>query len=412
MNEAPDFISIATPLVERGFRVTPVHPLTKCGVMKNWNNKQITTPKEVLAFAKYYHSHNVAVVGKRAVYDRDGKFIPRHCFFDDDSGIAARIEEECGQKIPQTYRVQSRPDTNPKKQHFYFWQTPYSFKRFAIFADGDPYKSKNVNRRDLSRFETSRTGLLIHPTMYDLKGIGESSFVVAAGSLRESGERYKCVDESPEVDLPDWLCDWFVQDIQKYRQEKFQEKKAKHARNGHDGGDTGYKNANKNQCDICQEDVYDFLRWRAGILTASVGLAGEGLEDALLYLVKKHCDKGEIFAASEHGRELIHEIVEGAEEWESGTASPFYLTSETTSRSLEGRIMIHRTPSKQEVIERIVREFPDDISVREALDKIEEGLFKDGYTFDRYAERSAIYRARKVNGFVVEGHHSWKRTAQ
>ena len=74
--------------------------------------------------------------------------------------------------------------------------------------------------------------------------------------------------------------------------------------------------------------------------------------------------------------------------------------------------MIHRTPSKQEVIERIVREFPDDISVREALDKIEEGLFKDGYTFDRYAERSAIYRARKVNGFVVEGHHSWKRTAQ
>jgi Bifunctional DNA primase/polymerase, N-terminal len=101
----PDFVAIATPLVERGFRVTPVHALTKQGVMRNWNNKQITTPKEVLAFAKYYHSHNVAVVGKRAVYDRDGKFIPRHCFFDDDSGIAARIEEECGQKIPQTYRV-------------------------------------------------------------------------------------------------------------------------------------------------------------------------------------------------------------------------------------------------------------------------------------------------------------------
>jgi len=416
----PDFVAIATPLVLRGFRVTPVHPLTKCGVMKNWNNKQITTQDEVLAFAKYYHSHNVAVVGKRAVYkdypDGHKVFIPRHCFFDDDAGIAGRIEQECGQKIPQTYRVQSRPDTNPSKQHFYFLQTEYSFKKFAIFADnGDPYESKNVNRRNLTKFEFSRTGLQIHPTMYDLKGIGKSSFVVASGSLRAPDsdgrvEKYTCVDESEPVDIPSWLVDWFVQDIQEYRKEKFQEKKAKHARNGHDGGDTGYKGASKNQCDICQEDVYDYIRWRAGQLTASVGLAGDGLEAALRCLIIKDCEKGEVFVSSEHGKELIHEIVEGAEEWDGGTASPFYLTSETTSKSLEGSIMIHRTPSKQEVIERIVKGFADKISAGEALDKIEESLFKDGYTFDRYAERSAIYRARKANGFaVLVGHHSWIR---
>src|SRR5450759_1884008 len=30
-----DFVAVATPLVERGFRVTSVHPETKMGVMKN-----------------------------------------------------------------------------------------------------------------------------------------------------------------------------------------------------------------------------------------------------------------------------------------------------------------------------------------------------------------------------------------
>ena len=48
-----DFVAIATPLVERGFRVTPVHPETKSGVMRNWQNHQATTPDEVLRHAKY-----------------------------------------------------------------------------------------------------------------------------------------------------------------------------------------------------------------------------------------------------------------------------------------------------------------------------------------------------------------------
>ena len=365
--------------------------------MKNWNDFQLTTPEQVLAFAKYYRNHNVAVVGKR----KPG----RHMFLDDDSGVAARIEEETGKKLPRTYTVASRPDSNPLKRHFYFLQSEYSFKQFAVFAEkGDPWKSKNVNRRDTSRFELSRTGLKIHPTLYDLKGIGLASFVVAAGSLRESGERYTCIDDSTEVEIPNWLVDWFVKDIQKYRDEKFQEKKTKHARNGHQG----YKNSRKNQCDICEEDVYDFIRWRAGQLTV-LGFAGDGLEQALHYSVKTSCEKGDIFTSSEHGKELIHEIVEAAEEWETGTASPFYLTSETTSRTLEGHIMIHRTPAKQDVIEEIIKLFPDKISATEAIEKIEEGLFKDGYTFDRHAERSTVYRARKTMGFTVEGHSYWVR---
>jgi hypothetical protein len=393
----PDFVSIGMPLVQRGFRIVPVHPLTKQGVMKNWQNFQITTPEQVLAFAKYYPHHNVAVVGKRKA--------GRHCFLDDDSGVAKHIEDETGHTMPKTYTVASRPDTNPLKKHFYFLQTDYSFKQFAVFADGcDPWKSKNVNRRDTTRFELSRTGLRIHPTIYDLKGIGGGSFVVAAGSLRESGERYTCIDDSSVAEIPNWLVDWLVWDIQKYREERVKAKKAKHARNGH----SGYKDSRKNRCDISEEDVYDFIRWRAGQLTV-LGFVGDGLEQALHYSVKANCEKGDVFIQSEHGKGLIHEIVEAAEGWETGTASPFYLTSETTSRTLEGHIMIYRTSSKQDVIEEIIKLFPDKISATEAIEKIEEGLFKDGYTFDRHAERSTVYRARKTMGFTVEGHSYWVR---
>lgn len=73
----PDYIQIATPLVVRGFRVTPVHPETKSGVMRNWQNHQATTSEEVLRHAKYYPHHNVGVVGKRGV--------GRHIFLDIDA---------------------------------------------------------------------------------------------------------------------------------------------------------------------------------------------------------------------------------------------------------------------------------------------------------------------------------------
>jgi Bifunctional DNA primase/polymerase, N-terminal len=69
-----DFVSIATPLVNRGFRVTPVHPETKMGVMKNWQKFQLTTIEDVRKYAKYFPHHNVGVVGKRGV--------GRHCFLD------------------------------------------------------------------------------------------------------------------------------------------------------------------------------------------------------------------------------------------------------------------------------------------------------------------------------------------
>ena len=172
----PDYVAIATPLVARGFRVTPVHPETKSGVMKNWQNHQATTPAEVLKHAKYYPNHNVGVVGKRGV--------GRHMFLDIDAdGVLERIETETGYKMPQTYTVWSRPESAPYKSHFYFTQTEYSFKRFGS------WNAKNINVRDLTRLERSRSGRLIHTTLYDVKGIGGghlSSEQVVSATLARS----------------------------------------------------------------------------------------------------------------------------------------------------------------------------------------------------------------------------------
>jgi hypothetical protein len=136
-----DFVAIATPLVERGFRVTPVHPETKMGVMKNWQNWQITTPAEVLKYSKgKYANHNVGVVGKGGV--------GRHCFLDVDAkGVVERIENETHQTMPKGYRVKSSPTSKPYKTHFYFVQTPYSFEKFG------GWEAVNSNVKDMTTLD-------------------------------------------------------------------------------------------------------------------------------------------------------------------------------------------------------------------------------------------------------------------
>jgi hypothetical protein len=321
-------------------------------------------------------------------------------FFDDDSGIAKRIEEETGKQIPRTYKVQTRPDTNPLKQHFYFKQTDYSFKKFAVFAEGgDPWKSKNINRRDTTKYELSRSGLLIHPTLYDLKCIGGINLVVGAGSLRESGERYACDDDTEPIDIPNWLVDWFIKDIRAYHASTLKEKDIKFRE----------RSARQTFDVIAEEDTFDFLRWRAHDLVG-LGLVGEGLENALTSLAKTDCDKGETFVSSEHGREMIHKIA--FSDWKRGNATWFYKTEDLKSEVVEGHIMIYKTTTKHGVMEGIIKGFPDRISTAEAFERIEKGLKDEDYTFDATADRGMVYAARKRTGFAVEGHRYWVRVTE
>jgi hypothetical protein len=121
----PEFLSIAMPLIKRGFRVTPVHPLTKQGILRNLHST--VDAAEVLSLGERYPNHNVGVVSKRGVN--------RLMFFDDDSGIASRIEDDTGQKIPATYRVRTRQLKSPTQELTVRLRRRFPGKSFRVMAE-------------------------------------------------------------------------------------------------------------------------------------------------------------------------------------------------------------------------------------------------------------------------------------
>src|SRR5579862_9441675 len=191
----PDFKALAIPLMKRGWRVTPVRADGKRGAARNWNKWQFRTLEDFKKFkVEKYATCNAGVVSFRGIGNL--------CFFDDDSGVAARIEKETRRKFPTTYQVRTRPGSD--HMHYYFVQTEYSFKKFGWS------QSKTINVRDISRLVDSPSGGKMHPTVFDLKGIGGASLVVAAGSSRPNGDIYTCVRDVEPVSIPDWLVDWVV----------------------------------------------------------------------------------------------------------------------------------------------------------------------------------------------------------
>jgi hypothetical protein len=363
--------------------------------MRNWQDHQATTPEEVLKHAKYYPHHNVGVVGKRG--------IGRHMFLDIDAeGVVERIEQETGEKMPKTYVVCSRPATKPFKRHFYFTQTPYSFKQSGGWA------AKNINVRDLSRLERSRSGMLMHPTVYDVKGVGGGSLVVGAGSVRDNGEVYSCIDDSPVAEIPNWLVDWLLADFKRYRLGWERELKEKHqakaiALRMSEAERRKLRQQNlPDGFDIAEEDIYDFLRWRASSYSG-LGETGEELTQSLTYQVARFCAGGEPFAKSERGQRLIQKIAN--EERKVGNATWFY-------RQRGAKADIHRIPvpppTKIGVIKEIMRRFPNRISSESALGLIETGLEEEGFPFDPRKDKDKLSGARKAVGFEVDGPY-WNR---
>ena len=310
-----DFVSIATPLVNRGFRVTPVHPETKMGVMKNWQNWQITTPAEVLKYSKgKYANHNVGVVGKRGV--------GRHCFPDVDApGVVERIENETKHEMPKGYRVKSSPTSKPYKTHFYFKQTAYSFEKFG------GWDAVNSNVKDMTTLDDDGK----HPTLYDLKGVGGGSLVVGAGSVKENREVYTCVDDSPVPEIPNWLVDWLVKDIDKYWDAVDAEKAAKlalkEAEQKKYTPDERVQMRRKNLpegFDIYFEDRYAYLCWRAFKLS-SMGLRAKALEVALTDLLQNDVVAGKEYVQTDKGRSMVHKLANNPS-LKPGNGSWFYKT--------------------------------------------------------------------------------------
>jgi hypothetical protein len=321
----------------------------------------------------------------------------------DADGVVQRLEEETGKQIPRTYTVCSRPESAPYKRHYYFTQTAYSFKKSGA------WKAKNINVRDLTRLEPSRSGVLMHPTLYDIKGIGGGSLVVGAGSVRDNGEIYTCVDDSPVADIPDWLLDWLLDDFQMYRvarDKELAEKREAKATALRMSEAERHRLRQRNLpdgFDIAEEDIYEFLRWRASSYSG-LGETGEELAKSLTYQVIRFCAGGEAFAQSETGQRIIVKIAK--EKRSVGNATWFYRQRSTKFTD------IHHIPTpvstKIGLIKEIMAGFPNRISSESALDLIEAALDKEGFPFDRRKDKDKLLGARKELGFEIDGLY-WNR---
>lgn len=404
-----DFVSIATPLVERGFRVTPVHPETKMGVMKNWQNWQITTPAEVLKYSKgKYANHNVGVVSKHGV--------GRHCFLDVDApGVVERIESETKHEMPKGYRVKSSPKSKPYKTHFYFKQTPYSFEKFG------GWDSVNSNVKDMTTIDEEGK----HPTLYDLKGVGGGSLVVGAGSVKQTGEVYTCVDDGPVPEFPKWLVDWLVKDIDKYWDAVDAEKAAKlalkEAEQRKYTPDERVQMRRKNLpegFDIYFEDRYEYLYKRSCTLS-SMGLRAKALEVTLTDLLENDVVGGKEYAQTDKGKSMVRKLGNNPS-LKPGNGSWFYKTKEKrpkrrtpTVSTLSDRRSIIIKGRQQTCIEamvKIIEGFPDRLTATDAYDRIEGGL-AGRFPFDRKGKRDQVYvsRARARARFGLDG-RMWVRS--
>jgi hypothetical protein len=234
------------------------------------------------------------------------------------------------------------------------------------------------------------------------------SLVVGAGSVRDTGEVYTCIDESSVAEVPDWLIDWLLADSRKYRSGRDKElaeknqKKVVALRLKAEVRSNLRRQGRPDGFDIAEEDIYDFLRWRAWSYSR-LGETGDELAQSLRYQAIRFCEGGEAFANSESGQRTIRKIA--SEERKVGNATWFY-------RQSAAKVDIHHltppSPSKVAVIKEIMSDFPTPISKADALERIRTGLDKEGYPFDDRLDKDKLLNARRALGFEVKDGY-WKR---
>ena len=391
-----------------GFGVTPVAPDGKGGVLFNWTKWQFTSKYAIREFVrknpKYAH-HNVGVVGKRGVNNM--------FFLDiDDGSVVERIKADTGCDMPFGYTVATRP--NSSHRHHYFRHTAHSFAAFGGRG------SKEINVRDLTRYTVGKSGLSQHPTIYDLKGVGNGALVVAAGSVRENGDRYTIFLDGPVPEVPDWLVNWLVKDVKEYKAGKNAERISKLKAKAEERAKIKPEERERMRrvslpegFDIYEEDIPSFLRSRSGTF-ASQGFSREEIKLLLRMQCSRFCVNGTSFVDSEKGRELIAKLADHPK-LKIGDARWFYRKNSDDASDWDG--LVFRDTSRLTAMALIICTFPPQISSDEVYSRLEEGL-RGQFVFNRVAnkDQQAAGRAMKKAGFrslnMGDGKHKWELTSE
>jgi hypothetical protein len=286
----------------------------------------------------------------------------------DQDGVTERMERETGKCLPETYVVQSRPETAPYKRHVYFRQTEYFASKFQ----------KQVNAGD-----------------YDLKGFGGGQ-VVAEGCPRIDTGEIRKGNGLPVCDIPDWLTDWLKNDssvlVVKITAKKREAAKAVARRRAGELVPTGQ---------------------RTFFLTNLASRLFENLVSRRLILeivteqCRGLCENGTAWAASLEGRKKLRSIANDAT-FRKKRVNPVYLRPPRSSGSklIEGADARRVRQTAERVLK--MSSFPDSICAVEVYRRL--GLDKDSRAAQCKVSRdlkSAGFAARRVNGQWL-----WERVRQ
>jgi Bifunctional DNA primase/polymerase, N-terminal len=399
MTQLTKFQQIALPLVRRGFPVTPVRPDAKAGAAGKWNRWQYQTEEQVLTkYVEKYASCNGGVVGMRGVGNL--------CFLDDDGGVPKDIIS----RLPRTYTVATRPDSSHR--HFYFEQMPYSVLKYSP-------NSKTINIRDTQNIVPAPSGGLMYKTLFDMKGIGGASLVVAAGSTKPNGDVYTCIDDGEVAEIPEWLVDWVLEQQRAYKislnriQRDNLKQKRRAAKLSPEVREKLRALGHPDGFDIFPVDRKSFIQSEAFKLTR-LGLVGEPLVNHLIEQVCKHVEGGTTYCQTEHARNSIWVIAchaeKATEDGRNKEIADFY--TGTPDAIKIGTILYGELPdpSRRDVLRSIIHEFPDRLTCDEADKLLCEGLeLAKLAPYDKRKDKNALTLIRGEAQFRV-GTTFWERT--
>jgi hypothetical protein len=249
-----------------------------------------------------------------------------------------------------------------------------------------------------------------HPTKYDIKGAGRGGFVVAAGSIRSSGEMYSTMNDGPVLPIPDWLV--IISDFKKWKSEEKQEaieRKERILAAQQSIQDSNFTPAeNEGQLNSVEREIpiggtYPFLVRRSRTL-ASLGFEKADIETLLVKQAVKFCEKGEEFCSSTKGKERIHRIAFDPS-LVIGHAT-FDASRKAKSRKYSGLVFEPETstPSDRSILTCVIGLFPDSISSSEAWDRFEAAFAEKELSLNRRkpADQLAVSRAFRAMGFKFQ----------
>jgi hypothetical protein len=345
-----DFLAVALAARGRGFTwIVPVDD--KAPLRRSWLKFNVTrTVTGLNLMAAEFPDRDVGIVlkghaGSVFVWDIDKE------------GVTERMKLETGSSLPETYVVQSRPETAPHKRHVYFRQTAYFASKFQ----------KQVNAGD-----------------YDLKGFGGGQ-VVAEGCPRKDTGEVRTGNGLPVCNIPDWLTDWLKKDssvlVAAISAKKREDAKAVSRLRTGDLVPTGNRTR--------------FLTNLASRLFEN-RVSRKVILEAVTQQCRELCEDGVAWAATSAGKKKLRSIANDAT-FRQKRVNPVYLRPKNNGSKLIEGVDARRVREKAERVASITR-FPDSISATEVYRRL--GLDKNSRAAQCQVSRdlkSAGFAARRVN---------------